>query len=202
MSNLKKFEETLGNLDLEVNRLKAVSQAYAKLENLIKSNEIILVKFKENNTEFIRIREAHSKHLEEIQNNFKKIDKTIHHAGQDLNSAIDEKSELIRKDNKEFYRDLESTLKIKLEDNKSQIKQLIESERVQIKQIIENENLHIKKMVENTAKQSEENLIKALNIHSEIHSKKIKILTWLSWSKVSITLAILIILVLNFYLKV
>jgi hypothetical protein len=35
MSNLKKFEETLGSLDLEVNRLNAVSQAYKKLEDLV-----------------------------------------------------------------------------------------------------------------------------------------------------------------------
>lgn len=111
MSNLKKFEETLESLDLEVNRLKAVSRAYGKLENLINSNEKILIKFKENHIEFIKIRGEQSKQLEEIKANFKIIDKTIHHAGQDLDSTILEKSDLIRKENKEFYRDLESTLK-------------------------------------------------------------------------------------------
>ena len=57
MSNLKKFEETLGNLDLEVNRLNAVSNAYEKLEKLVLSYETIISKLKENNTTFIKIKD-------------------------------------------------------------------------------------------------------------------------------------------------
>ena len=45
--------------------------------------------------------------------------------------------QLIRKENKDFYKDLESTIKIKLDENKSEIKQVIENERNQIKQIFE-----------------------------------------------------------------
>ena len=50
---------------------------------------------------------------------------------------LEEKTDQIRKENKEFYKDFESTIKSKLDDNKSQIKQLIEYERNQIKQIFE-----------------------------------------------------------------
>ena len=54
-----------------------------------------------------------------------------------MEKLFEEKTDLIRKENKEFYKDIESTIKSKLDDNKSQIKQLIESERNQIKQIFE-----------------------------------------------------------------
>jgi CHASE3 domain sensor protein len=54
-----------------------------------------------------------------------------------LSKLVEEKTDQIRKENKEFYKDLESTIKIKLEENKSQIKQIIENERSQIKEIFE-----------------------------------------------------------------
>jgi len=54
-----------------------------------------------------------------------------------LAKLIEEKTDQIRKENKDFYKDLESTIKIKLDDNKSEIKNLIENERNQIKQIFE-----------------------------------------------------------------
>jgi CHASE3 domain sensor protein len=54
-----------------------------------------------------------------------------------MGRVIEEKLEILRKDNKSFYKDLESTIKIKLDDNKSQIRQMIESERKWIKDIFE-----------------------------------------------------------------
>src|SRR5690606_12475349 len=71
-----------------------------------------------------------SKSLIEIEN-INKQNKT------DLSKLIEEKTDQIRKENKDFYKDLESTIKIKLEESRSQIKQLIENERNQIKQIFE-----------------------------------------------------------------
>ena len=147
MSNLKKFEETLGSLDLEVNRLNAISQAYKKLEDLVGTYETIISKLEENNTTFIKIKEEQNKHLNSIEDNFKKINKSIHQASLELNSTLEDKIDTIRKENKEFYRDLESTIKIKLDDNKSQIKQLIENERSQIKQFIVDENTKLENVL-------------------------------------------------------
>lgn len=170
MSNLKKFEETLGNLDLEVNRLNAVSNAYEKLEKLVLSYETIISKLKENNTTFIKIKDEQNKHLDNIEENFKKINKSIYQANLELNSTLEEKIDIIRKENKEFYRDLESTIKIKLDDNKSQIKQLIEIERLQLKQIIES-----------TIKQSEEKINSNIDNVLELQSKSEKTLKWSIW---------------------
>ena len=55
----------------------------------------------------------------------------------ELVKLLEEKTDQIRKENKDFYKDLESTIKIKLDDNKAEIKNLIENERNQIKQIFE-----------------------------------------------------------------
>ncbi|WP_452221195.1 hypothetical protein [Lacinutrix salivirga] len=170
MSNLKKFEETLGSLDLEVNRLNAVTQAYKKLEDLVVSYETIISKLKENNTTFIKIKDEQNKHLTSIEDNFKKINKSIYQANIELNSTLEDKIDTIRKENKEFYRDLESTIKIKLDDNKSQIKQLIESERLQLKQIIES-----------TIQQSENSINDNIVKHSELQLKAMNTLKWSIW---------------------
>ena len=170
MSNLKKFEETLGSLDLEVNRLNAVTQAYKKLEDLVASYETIISKLKENNTTFIKIKDEQNKHLTSIEDNFKKINKSIYQANIELNSTLEDKIDLIRKENKEYYRDLESTIKIKLDDNKSQIKQLIESERLQLKQIIES-----------TVQKSEDNINVKIVEHSVLQTKATNTLKWSIW---------------------
>lgn len=170
MSNLKKFEETLGNLDLEVNRLNAVSQAYKKLEGLVNSYDTIISKLTENNTTFIKIKDEQNKHLNNFEENFKKINKNISQANLELNKTLENKIDTIRKDNKEFYRDLESTIKIKLDDNKSQIKQLIENERSQIKQFIIEETTKIKNVL------LEDNSRKTDVLKRE--TKSIKISTW------------------------
>jgi hypothetical protein len=170
MSNLKKFEETLGNLDLEVNRLNAVSQAYKKLENLVDSYDTIISKLTENNIAFIKIKDEQNKHLNNIEENFKKINKSISQANLELNKTLENKIDTIRKDNKEFYRDLESTIKIKLDDNKSQIKQLIENERSQIKQFIIDETTKVKNVL------LEDNSRKTDLLKSE--TKFIKISIW------------------------
>jgi len=119
MSNSQNFEEILKSIDLESKRLKAVSDAYQKLQGLTVSYDKISKQFDQN-----------SKALESIN---KSIEKSI----SALYNLVDKKTEQISKENKEFYKDLAGTIKIQLEDNKSQIKQLIENERTQIKQIFE-----------------------------------------------------------------
>ena len=42
----------------------------------------------------------------------------------ELAKLVEEKTDQIRKENKDFYKELESTIKIKLDENKSQIKQI------------------------------------------------------------------------------
>ena len=150
--------------------MTAVSQAYKKLEVLVVSYETIIDKLKENNTTFIKIKDEQNKHLNSIEENFKKINKNIHQANLDLSSDLEIKIDTIRKENKEFYRDLESTIKIKLDDNKSQIKQLIESERLQLKQIIES-----------FVKQSEENIDNSIKKYYQLQTKMINTLKWSVW---------------------
>jgi ABC-type transporter Mla subunit MlaD len=117
MSNLQKFNTTLEDFDKEVGKLKAVSDAYQKLQGLTASYDEISQQFDQN-----------SKALENIN---KGIEKSI----SEIYNLVDKKTDQISKENKEFYKDLASTIKIQLDDNKSQIKQLIENERNQIKQI-------------------------------------------------------------------
>jgi uncharacterized protein YukE len=119
MSNLQKFNTTLEDFDKEVGKLKAVSDAYQKLQGLTVAYEQISKQFDQN-----------SKALDNIN---KGIEKSI----SEIHNLIDKKTDQISKENKEFYKDLAGTIKIQLDDNKSQIKQLIESERNQIKQIFE-----------------------------------------------------------------
>jgi ABC-type transporter Mla subunit MlaD len=119
MSNLQKFNATLEDFDKEVGKLKAVSDAYQKLQGLTVTYDKISQQFDQN-----------TKTLESIN---KGIDKSV----SEIYRLVDTKTDLISKENKDFYKDLASTIKIQLEDNKSQIKQLIENERNQIKQIFE-----------------------------------------------------------------
>lgn len=119
MSNLQKFNNALEDFDKEVGKLKAVSDAYQKLQGLIVSYDKISQQFEQNSKELEIISKGLEKSLSEISN------------------LIDKKTDQISKENKEFYKDLASTIKIQLDDNKSQIKQLIENERNQIKQIFE-----------------------------------------------------------------
>lgn len=119
MSNLQKFNSTLEDFDREVGKLKAVTEAYQKLESLTQTYDVINNHLKLNNQKLAN------------------INQNIESSLASIGKLVEEKTDLIRKENKDFYRDLESTIKLKLNDNKSEIKQLIESERTQIKQIFE-----------------------------------------------------------------
>ena len=157
MSNLQKFNTTLEVFDKEVGKLKAVSEAYQKLQNLIQSYDEISNQSKFNN-----------KTLESINQS---IDKTL----GEISKLVEEKTDLIRKENKEFYKELENTIKLKLNDNKSEIKQLIENERNQIKQIFEIEfaknTKELQQVIENGTGKQTQILLK--------NQKGIKILFWI-----------------------
>lgn len=156
MSTLQKFNTTLADFDKEVGKLKAVSEAYQKLENLTQSYDEISNHFKQNNQKLTSINQS-------IENSLASIGK-----------LVEEKTDLIRKENKEFYKDLENTIKLKLNDNKSEIKQLIENERNQIKQIFEIEfaknTKELRQIIENSINNQTQILLK--------NQKGIKIIIW------------------------
>jgi Skp family chaperone for outer membrane proteins len=137
MSNLQKFNTTLEDFDKEVGKLKAVSDAYQKLEGLTVAYNDISKQFDQNSKALDKINELQKAEQEKVTKSLNDLENTNKENKSELSKLLEEKTDQIRKENKEFYKDIESTIKSKLDDNKSQIKQLIESERNQIKQIFE-----------------------------------------------------------------
>jgi len=137
MSNLQKFNDTIKEFDNEVEKLKAVSDAYQKLESLTVAYKEISKQFDQNSKALDIINELQKAQQEKVTKSLNDLENSNQQNKSELSKLLEEKTDLIRKENKEFYKDIESTIKSKLDDNKSQIKQLIESERNQIKQIFE-----------------------------------------------------------------
>lgn len=137
MNNLQKFNQTLEDFSQEVEELKDVSEAYKKLQRLIGTYGEITNQFTENNKTLEKINELQKVQQERVNKSLAELENVNKQNKIELVKLIEEKTDQIRKENKEFYKDLESTIKIKLDENKSQIKQLIEIERSQIKQIFE-----------------------------------------------------------------
>jgi len=137
MSNLQKFNTTLEDFDKEVGKLKAVSDAYQKLQSLTVAYDEISKQFDQNSKTLDKINELQKVEQENVIKSLADLENTNKLNKIELSKLLEEKTDQIRKENKEFYKDFESTIKSKLDDNKSQIKQLIEYERNQIKQIFE-----------------------------------------------------------------
>ena len=97
----------------------------------------ILNQFKENNKTLGEISVLQKTHLEKVTKSLIEIENINKQDNARLRKLMEEKTDQIRKENKEFYKDLESTIKIKLDENNFKIKQLIENERNLIKQIFE-----------------------------------------------------------------
>ncbi len=126
MSNSQKFDTTLKEFDKEVGKLKAVSEVYQTLQSLGTQYVEIRAEFK-NSSESLGI----------ISEQLTKEQKKLFSSVENISTLIEEKMEQISNENKDFYKEFESTVKIKLDDNKSEIKHLIEGERDQIRQIFE-----------------------------------------------------------------
>ena len=137
MSDLQKFNQTLEDFSQEVEQLKDVSGAYRKLERLTETYSEITRQFAENSKTLGTIIELQKVQQEKVSKSLVELEKTYAQNIATLTKIIDVKTDQIRWENKQFYKDLEGTIKIKLDENKSQIKQLIENERNQIKQIFE-----------------------------------------------------------------
>lgn len=174
MSSLQKFNKTLEDFNQEVEQLKDVSGAYKKLQYLLDSYDGVIQQFEENNKSLNVISNSLESQQEKV---FKSLDKIISLNKEnkiDLEKLLEEKVDLIRKENKEFYKELESTIKIKLDENKSQIKQLIENERGQIKDIFEIEFAKNKKDIIETIE-------KGLNKQTSLLVKNQKIIKIILW---------------------
>lgn len=137
MSNLQKFNQTLEDFSQEVEQLKDVSGAFKKLQNLTETYNSIIKQFEENSNTLDKINELHKNQQEKLTKSLVEIENDYKQSKAEILNLVEDKTDQIRKENKDFYKDLESTIKIKLEENKSEIKQLIENERNQIKQIFE-----------------------------------------------------------------
>ena len=137
MSNLQKFKDTISEFDSEVGKLKVVSNAYQKLQGLTVAYDEISKQFDLNSKALGKINELQKAQQVKVNQSLTDFENVNKQNKKEVLKFIEEKTDQIRKENKDFYRELESTIKIKLDDNKSQIKQLIESERNQIKQIFE-----------------------------------------------------------------
>src|SRR5690606_28643623 len=137
MNNIQKFEDILNSLDLESKKLESISIAYGKLQQLTEAYNDIIKQFLENSKTLDKINELQKAQQEKVTKSLAEIENVNKQNKTELARLFEEKTDLIRKENKDFYKDLESTIKIKLDDNKSEIKNLIESERNQIKQIFE-----------------------------------------------------------------
>jgi predicted transcriptional regulator len=137
MSNLQKFEKTISDFESEVDRLKSAASAYQKLEALHSSFNEVIHQFDKNS----KLLENINKQQEVLHENIEKRIDDIFQANEEhrlsLIKLFDSKTEQIRKENKDFYRDLEETIRIRLDENKAQIKHLIEDERTKIKEIFE-----------------------------------------------------------------
>jgi hypothetical protein len=168
MSSLDKFNSTLESFDKEVENLKSVSESYKKLESLVKifdkANDMLV----RNTTHFQSLIDIQGKHHQTISDGIVAIKSQHIQHKTELEKQLSDNLEIIRKENKEFYRDFESTIKIRLDDNKSQIKQLIEIERNQIKQIFEIEfaknTKEIKQVIEAETENQTQILFKGQNL--------------------------------------
>ena len=97
---------------------------------------------------------------------------------------IDLKTDTIRKENKNFYKDLEDTIRIKLEEHKSEIKRLIEDERVFIKEMFV---LELTKRTNELKNHFESEIVKRTKlIESEIHQQSIILAERYKTTKLSI----------------
>ena len=128
-----------------------------------------VTQFLENNIKLLReTYDVQIKQNEKVEKSLTELENIILQKFGEFTDAIDDKTDKIRKENKEFYKDLESTIRIKLEEHKSEIKQLIESERNQIKDIFEIElskkTLELKGFVEKNVKDARQYIEDELNI--------------------------------------
>lgn len=170
MSNLQKFNDTIKEFDNEVGKLKAVSEAYQKLQGLTLAYDGISKQFEENSKTLDKINELQKLQQEKVSKSLTELDNANRQNKSELAKLIEVKTEQIRRDNKEFYRELDNFNKqskselVKLVEEKtdqirkenkdfykdleSTIKIKLDENKSQIKQLIESERTQIKQIFE------------------------------------------------------
>ncbi len=191
MSNLQKFNETLEDFNQEVSHLKEVSGAYKKLQQLTETYNVISKQFDENSKTLDKINELQKVQQEKVTQSLIELENSSKQNKTELAKLVEEKTDQIRKENKDFYKDLESTIKIKLDENKSEIKQVIENERNQIKQIFEIE------FAKNT-KELVETFEIEIDKHTKLLSDNLKIIKISVWALGIISVVFGVLSVLKF----
>jgi hypothetical protein len=173
IERFKENNRTLGELnDRHKEEHKNITQSLKELTGLLdEKTELIRKESKGFYDSFIAIV---GDKLEE----FNSLQKEQHHriiqTQTELSALLEKKTDLIRKENKDFYKDFEGTVRIKLDEHRLQIRQLIEQERDQIRQIFELE------FARNTAQmkqaiEAEATKQTALLLHSQ---RTIRITVW------------------------
>lgn len=139
MSNLGKFDDILNELDEELKNLKGVTEAFQKISQLASDNAEVTQRFEQARQALEKLNAAHLTTKSVLEKSLADLTRANADGQKELSGLIDAKITELRDENKKFYRDLEDTIRIKLDDNKREVKSLIENERLQIKEIITNE---------------------------------------------------------------
>lgn len=139
MSTFKEFDNTLEELETEVGKLKTVSDAYQKIQGLVTSSAVVTQQLEVTHKNLDDIRIGSLEAQISIAHSISKLEETHQALANKTNALIENKIEEIRSENKSNYREIEDTIKRRLEDNRLEIKLLIESERIQIKEIFKTE---------------------------------------------------------------
>ncbi len=156
MTKLEEFNSILSEMGTEVSNLKSLNEVYSKIDKLAKDYETATLALKANSGKLEAISKEHQTFQQGIQKTLSSVESQYQKNKQDLATLFAEKMadfqsetqiqvkgfeknltghvEELSKNNKQFYKDFEDTLRIKLGENKSEVKQLVEAELNKIKE--------------------------------------------------------------------
>jgi hypothetical protein len=165
MNKSEQFSKIIDKFEEELINLQSALFTYQKIEDLSSQSRRIIEVFKENVIYLKEISKKEEQQQEQVSNFLLELEKKQESIAQkqqkaydniqllfsqiseqdkvhkyELSKTLDTNFEIISRSNKDFYRNVGDTLRIKLEDYKSEIKRMIEGERVQIREMIEKEN--------------------------------------------------------------
>nr|WP_314751400.1 hypothetical protein [uncultured Capnocytophaga sp.] len=165
MNKSEQFSKIIDKFEEELINLQSALFTYQKIEDLSFQSKRIIEVFEENIIYLKDISKKEEQQQERVSNFLLELEKKQESIAQkqqrayddikllfseireqdkdhkcELSKTLDTNFETISRNNKDFYRDVGDTLRIKLEDHKAEIKRMIEAERVQIREMIEKEN--------------------------------------------------------------
>ena len=165
MNKSEQFSKIIDKFEEELINLQSALFTYQKIEDLSSQSKRMIEVFEENIIYLKDISKKEEQQQERVSNFLLELEKKQESIAQkqqrayddikllfseireqdkdhkcELSKTLDTNFETISRNNKDFYRDVGDTLRIKLEDHKAEIKRMIEAERVQIREMIEKEN--------------------------------------------------------------